>query len=63
MCDLGDCFIWRHEDGLNSHNEKLESKQDRLIDARLAASIQDAVWTVVSMHPLAGVRTDSSRQE
>jgi hypothetical protein len=41
------------------YNEKLDPKKDRLIDEKLAAAIQDAVWTVVSKHPLAGVRTDS----
>jgi hypothetical protein len=39
------------------YNEKLDQKQDRLIDDKLAASIQDAIWTVVSEHPLAGVRS------
>ncbi len=38
------------------YNEKLDPKKDRRIDERLAAAIQDAVWTVVSKHPLAGVR-------
>ena len=38
------------------YNEKLDPKKDRLIDEELAAAIQDAVWTVVSKHPLAGVR-------
>ncbi len=42
------------------YNEKLDSKNDRLIDLKLAAAIQDAVWTVVSKHPLAGIRRDSS---
>ena len=41
------------------YNEKLDPKKDRLIDEKLAAAIQDAVWTVVSKHPLAGVRTAS----
>ena len=39
------------------YNEKLDPKKDRLIDEKLAAAIQDAVWTVVSKHPLAGVHT------
>jgi hypothetical protein len=43
-------------------NENLDSKQDRLIDEKLAAAIQEAVWTVVSKHPLAGVRTISTRE-
>ena len=43
------------------HNEKLDPKKDRLIDEKRAAAIQDAVWTVVSKHPLAGVRKASSR--
>ncbi len=41
------------------YNEKLDPKNDRLIDEKLAAAIQDAVWIVVSKHPLAGVRTAS----
>ena len=41
------------------YNEKLDPKKDRLIDEKLAAAIQDAVWTFVSKHPLAGVRTAS----
>jgi hypothetical protein len=44
------------------YNEKLDPKQDRLIDEKLAAAIQDVVWTVVRTHPLAGVRTASSRE-
>ena len=44
------------------YNEKLDPKKDRLIDEKLAAAIQDAVWTVVSKHPLAGVRRVSSRE-
>jgi hypothetical protein len=43
------------------YNEKLDPNADRLIDEKLAGAIQDAVWTVVSKHPLAGVRRDSSR--
>ena len=31
--------------------------KDRRIDEKLAPAIQDAVWSVVSTHPLAGVRT------
>jgi hypothetical protein len=38
------------------YNEKLDPKTDRHIDEKLAAAIQDVVWTVVSKHPLAGVR-------
>ncbi len=41
------------------YNQKLDRKKDHLIDEKLAAAIQDAVWTVVSKHPLAGVRTAS----
>jgi lysophospholipase L1-like esterase len=46
--------------GMNAdpYNEKIDPKQDRLIEEKLAAAIQDAVWTVVSKHPLAGVRKD-----
>ncbi len=44
------------------YNEKLDPKKDRPIDPKLAAAIQDAVWTVVSKHPLAGVRKKSSRE-
>jgi beta-1,2-mannobiose phosphorylase / 1,2-beta-oligomannan phosphorylase len=44
------------------YNEKLAPKKDRLIDDNLAAAIQDAVWTVVSKHPLAGVRSAISVQ-
>ena len=40
------------------YNENVDPKKDRLIDEKLAAAIQDAVWSVVSKHPLAGVRTD-----
>jgi hypothetical protein len=39
------------------YNEKLDPKKDRLIDEKLAAAIQDAVWSVVSNHPLSGVHT------
>jgi hypothetical protein len=39
------------------YNEKLDPAKDRRIDEKLAAAIQEAVWTVVSRHPLAGVRT------
>ena len=46
----------------DQYNEKLDRKTDILIDEKLAAAIQDAVWTVVSKHPLAGVRTDLSRE-
>jgi hypothetical protein len=38
------------------YNEKLDSVKDRKIDDNLAAAIQEAVWSVVSMHPLSGVR-------
>ena len=41
------------------YNEKLDPKKDRLIDEKLAAAIQDAVWTVVTKHTLAGVRIAS----
>jgi len=44
------------------YNENLDPKKDRLIDETLAVAIQDAVWTVVSKHPLAGVRRASSRE-
>jgi hypothetical protein len=37
------------------YNEKLDPRNDRLIDNILAAEIQDAVWGVVSVHPLAGL--------
>jgi hypothetical protein len=37
------------------YNERLDPKKDRRIDEALAAAIQDAVWTVVGKHPLAGV--------
>ena len=47
------------DDGL----EKLDPKQDRLIDDKLAKAIQDAAWTVVSTHTLAGVRRVSSRAD
>jgi hypothetical protein len=36
------------------YNEKLDPKKDRLIDDKLAAAIQSAVWTVVSKHAYAG---------
>jgi hypothetical protein len=45
------------------YNEILDPKHDRLIDRKLAAAIQDAVWTVVSKHPLAGVHKASSRDD
>ncbi len=41
------------------YNENLDPKNDRLTDEELAAAIHDAVWTVVSKHPLAGIRTAS----
>ncbi len=44
------------------YNEKLDPKKDRLIDEKLAAVIQDAVWNVVSEHPLAGVRRASFQE-
>jgi len=44
------------------YNEKLDPKQDRPIDDKLAAAIQDVVWTVVNRHLLAGVRRASSRE-
>ncbi len=44
------------------YNGHLDPKKDRLIDEKLAAAIQDAVWNVVSKHPLAGVRRASSRE-
>ena len=44
------------------YNENLDPRKDRLIDEKLAAAIQDVVWTVVSKHPLAGVRRASSRE-
>ncbi len=44
------------------YNEKLDPKKDRLIDEKLAVAIQDAIWTVVSKHPLAGVGNGSSRE-
>ena len=37
--------------------ENLDPAKDRRIDEKLALAIQDAVWSVVSTHPLAGVRT------
>jgi hypothetical protein len=37
------------------YNDRLDPQQDRRIDATLAATIQEAVWTVVGSHPLAGV--------
>jgi hypothetical protein len=43
----------------DAYNEKVDPKKDRLIDEKLAAEIQGAVWTVVSKHPLAGVRAAS----
>ena len=43
------------------YNEKLDPMKDRLIDDNLAAAIQDAVWSVVSKHPLAGVLRASSQ--
>ncbi len=45
------------------YNEKLDPKKDRLIDEKLAAAIQDAVWSVVSKHPLTGIPRASSREE
>jgi len=44
------------------YNEKLDPNHDRMIDEKLAAAIQDAVWTVVSKHSLAGVRRASPRE-
>ena len=37
------------------YNEELDPQKDQKIDEKLAAVIQDAVWKVVSEHPLAGV--------
>ena len=45
----------------DAYNEKLDPKKDRLIDEKLAAAIQDAVWNVVRKHRLAGVLKTPSR--
>jgi hypothetical protein len=45
----------------DAYNEKLDPKHDRLIDRKLATAIQDAVWTVVRKHPMAGVCKASDR--
>lgn len=42
------------------YNERLDPAKDHTIDGPLASSIQEAVWTVVSQHPLAGVRAAPS---
>ena len=39
------------------YNEHLDPVKDRQINDKLAVAIQEAVWSVVSTHPLAGVRT------
>jgi hypothetical protein len=44
------------------YNEKLDPAKDRRIDEKLAAAIQEAVWTVVSRHPLAGVSAATTHQ-
>jgi hypothetical protein len=44
------------------YNENRAPAKDRRIDEKLALAIQDAVWGVVSTHPLAGVRKASSRE-
>ena len=36
------------------YNEKLDPQKDRRIDEKLATAIQEAVWEVVSRHPLGG---------
>jgi hypothetical protein len=45
------------------YNETLDPQKDRRIDEALAGVIQEAVWAVVSRHPLAGVRTAPPRAE
>jgi hypothetical protein len=45
------------------YNEKLDPQKDRRIDEKLAKAIQEAVWEVMSRHPLAGVRTVSAGLE
>ena len=39
------------------YNENFDPEKDRRIDVTLALATQDAVWSVVSTHSLAGVRT------
>jgi hypothetical protein len=41
--------------GAGPYNLKLDPKKDRSIDKDLAAAIQEAAWSVVRKHPLAGV--------
>ncbi|QEH32242.1 hypothetical protein OJF2_07110 [Aquisphaera giovannonii] len=43
------------------YNEDLDPAKGRKIDEALAGAIQEAVWSVVSTHPLAGVRALPSR--
>jgi hypothetical protein len=38
------------------YNENLDPARDRRIDERLALATRDAVWGIVSTHPLAGIR-------
>jgi hypothetical protein len=45
------------------YNEKLDPQKDRRIDEALAKAIQEAVWEVVSGHPLAGVRSTQTQPE
>ena len=45
------------------YNEKLVPQKDRRIDEALAKAIQEAVWEVVSGHPLAGVRSAQTQPE
>jgi len=44
------------------YNENLDPAQDRRIDDKLAMAIQDAVWTIVSAHPLSGCLQDRSTE-
>jgi hypothetical protein len=37
------------------YNENLDPAKDRRIDDKLTLAIQDAVWSLVSTHPLAGI--------
>jgi hypothetical protein len=44
------------------YNVKLDRTKDQRIDEKPALTIQDAVWGVVSTHPLAGIRPTQVRR-
>jgi hypothetical protein len=44
------------------YNERLDPAKDRRIDDKLTVAIQDAVWSIVSTHPLVGIHPSPVRR-